>query len=55
MYLWMKNQLNMINSLYCLRPVVYHDLWYFGRQNSNENKPIELFTFVLFNNVNHNM
>jgi hypothetical protein len=33
----------------CLHPVVYHDLWYSGRQHNNENKPTELFTLVLFN------
>jgi hypothetical protein len=29
---------------------LYYDLWYSGSQQNNENKPIELFTLVLFNN-----
>jgi hypothetical protein len=49
-----KSQLSMINFLHCLHPVVYHDWWYSGHQNSNENKPNELFTLVLFNNVDQN-
>jgi hypothetical protein len=41
--------LNML-YLYCLHPVLYHDLWYNGSQHNNKNKTIELFTLVLFNN-----
>jgi hypothetical protein len=38
-------------ALYSLHPLVYHDLWFSGRQHNNENKPVEFFfALILFNN-----